>query len=54
MQESFLRKVLTTALAGLAAAGMLWAFRHIVSSALYESGEGWRDSLKKPTPARTR
>jgi len=36
--------------AGFAAACLLWAFRHIVQEAFYEtSNEGWRDSLKGST-----
>lgn len=47
MQDSFLRKLLSTLMLGFAAACLLWAFRHLVVQALYETGPGWRDMFKK-------
>lgn len=54
LQQSFMQKVLTTVLAGLAAACLLWVFRHFVEQAFYESNEGWKDMYKRSTPASTR
>ena len=45
MQHPFQHKLLMTAMAGLAAACLLYAFRHIVQQAFYESNEGWKTSL---------
>lgn len=47
MQDSFLRKLISTVMLGFAAACMLWAFRHVVVQALYETGPGWRDMFNK-------
>ena len=38
-------------MAGLAAACLLWTYRHIVERSRYEMAEGWRDSLYT-TPAK--
>ena len=54
MRDSFLRKFVSTVLAGLAAAALLWFFRHVVEQARYETNEGWREMFKKPTPAQRR
>ena len=45
MQNTFTHKLIMTAMAGFAAACLLWAFRHIVQQAFYETGEGWKKSL---------
>ena len=45
MQHTFTHKLLMTAMAGFAAACLLYAFRHIVHQAFYESNEGWKTSL---------
>ena len=45
MQSTFTHKVLMCMLAGFGAASMFWVFRHFVQEAIYESGEGWKDSL---------
>ena len=45
MQSTFTHKLLMCAIAGFAAACMLYAFRHIVQQAFYESNEGWKNSL---------
>ena len=51
MQNTFTHKILMTAMAGFAAACLLYAFRHIVQQAFYESNEGWKTSLyERSTP----
>ena len=45
MQSTFTHKVLMCMIAGFGAASMFWVFRHFVQEAIYESGEGWKDSL---------
>lgn len=45
MQNTFTHKILMTAMAGFAAACLLYAFRHIVEQAFFESNEGWKTSL---------
>jgi hypothetical protein len=45
MQNTFTHKLLMTAMAGFAGACLLYAFRHIVQQAFYESNEGWKKSL---------
>jgi|GEM_PF-1703388 len=45
MQNTFTHKLIMTGMAGFAAACMLYAFRHIVQQAFYESNEGWKKSL---------
>jgi hypothetical protein len=47
MQDSFLRKLISTVMMGFAAACLLWVFRNVVAQALYETGPGWRDMFKK-------
>jgi len=50
VQGTFTHKFLMMMFAGLAAACLFWAFRHIIQEAFYEtSNEGWRDSLKGGT-----
>jgi zinc transporter ZupT len=52
--NSFTHKFLMTVFAGFAAACMLYLFRHIVQQAFYESGEGWKSSMKaRVTPPPT-
>jgi hypothetical protein len=51
LQQTFTQKMLLTIIAGFAAACLLWAFRHMVEQAFYESNEGWKD-MYKSTPAR--
>jgi len=45
MTNTFTHKLIMTAMAGFAAACLLYAFRHIVQQAFYESNEGWKNSL---------
>ena len=45
MQNTFTHKVLMCMLAGFGAASMFWVFRHFVQEAIWESGEGWKESL---------
>ena len=54
MQNTFTHKVLMCMIAGFGAACMVWAFRHIVQEAFWESGAGWRESLKGGTAERPR
>jgi hypothetical protein len=50
MQSTFTHKFLMMIFAGFGAACMLWAFRHVVQEAFYESSnDGWRDSLHGST-----
>ena len=52
--DSFTHKFLMTLACGFAAACMLFLFRHIVQQAFYESGEGWKSSMKgRVTPPPT-
>jgi hypothetical protein len=53
MGNTFTHKLIMTGMAGFAAACMLYAFRHIVQQAFYESSaEGWKKSLyEKSTPS---
>ena len=52
--NSFTQKVLMMIFAGFAAACLLYAYRHIVQQAFYESNEGWKESLYHGRPARGR
>jgi hypothetical protein len=45
MQNTFTHKLIMTGFAGFAAACLLFAYRHIVQQAFYESNEGWKNSL---------
>ena len=47
MGNSFLQKFMLMVVAGLVAAGMIYLFRHIVQQAIWESGEGWQETLHK-------
>ena len=50
LQQSFMQKLWTTVAAGLAAACLLWAFRHILEEAMWETSDaGWRESLHGKT-----
>jgi hypothetical protein len=53
MSNSFSQKFMLMVFAGFMAAGMLYVFRHVVQQAMWESGDGWYESLKK-TPAQKR
>lgn len=46
MGNSFLQKFVLMVIAGLAAACLIYLFRHIVEQAYYETGPGWRESMK--------
>ena len=49
--STFTHKFLMSVFCGFAAACLLYAFRHIVQQAFYESNEGWKKSLyEKSTP----
>jgi hypothetical protein len=49
--STFTHKLFMTVICGFAAACLLYAFRHIVQQAFYESNAGWRSSLyQKSTP----
>ena len=49
MGNSFLQKFMLMIAAGFVAACMIYLFRHIVQQAIWESGEGWQESLhQKP------
>ncbi|HEX8296787.1 MAG TPA: hypothetical protein VF593_10825 [Chthoniobacteraceae bacterium] len=51
LQSTFTQKFLMTMVCGFAAACLLYAFRHIVQQAFYESNEGWKSSLyERSTP----
>jgi hypothetical protein len=52
MSSTFSQKFLLMIAAGFAAACLLWAFRHIVQQALWETSDaGWKQSLyQKPAP----
>ena len=53
LQQSFMQKFWTTVAAGLAAACLLWAFRHILEEAMWETSDaGWRESLHGKTKIR--
>ncbi len=52
MQNTFTHKLLMALIAGFAAACLLWAFRHIVNQAFYESNEGWREMFNTPKKGR--
>ncbi len=43
-----------SAFAGFAAACLLWMFRHFVQQAFWESGEGWKESMKGKTSEQAR
>jgi hypothetical protein len=53
MGNTFSQKFMLVVAAGFMAAGMLYLFRHVVQQAMWESGDGWHESLKK-TPAQKR
>jgi hypothetical protein len=52
MSSTFSQKFLLMVAAGFVAACLLWAFRHIVQQALWETSDaGWKQSLyQKPAP----
>jgi hypothetical protein len=53
LQQSFMQKFWTTVAAGLAAACLLWAFRHFVEEALWETSDaGYKQSLHGKTMQR--
>ena len=55
VQSTFTQKFIMMVVAGFAAACLLWAFRHIVQEAFYEtSNEGWKDSLNGSTAEKRR
>jgi hypothetical protein len=46
MVSTFTHKILMMVFAGFVAACLLWAFRHIVQEALFETSDaGWKESL---------
>ena len=50
MGNSFLQKFMLTIAIGFVAACMIYLFRHIVQQAIWESGEGWQETLhQRPT-----
>jgi hypothetical protein len=50
MRESFTHKFIMTILAGFAAAGLFWVYRHVVVRSIYEtSDEGYKEMFQ-PTP----
>jgi len=52
--STFTHKLLMAIFSGFAAACLLFLFRHIVQQAFYESGEGWKASMKaRVTPPPT-
>lgn len=54
LQSTFSQKLMMAIIAGFAAACLLYAFRHIVQQAFWESGEGWKKSLyQNSTPPPT-
>ncbi len=53
MQHNFMQRVMMAMLAGLAAAALVWFYRHIVEQSRYEMNEGWRENLKG-TPTQRR
>ena len=53
MSNSFAQKFMLMVFAGMVAAGVLYIFRHVVQQAMWETGDGWYESMKK-TPAQTR
>ena len=53
MGNSFSQKFMLMIFAGFVAAGILYIFRHVVNQAMWESGDGWHESMRK-TPAQRR
>jgi hypothetical protein len=51
LQQTFFQKILLMIFSGFAAACLVWVFRHIVHEAFWETGEGWKESLK-PVPTK--
>ena len=46
LQQTFLQKFILMLLSGFAAACLLYVARHVVYQAFWETGEGWKESLK--------
>jgi len=49
MQHTFTHKVLMCLISGFGAACLFWVFRHFVQEAIWESGAGWKESLRGET-----
>lgn len=49
LQQTFFQKFMLMIFFGFMAACGVWAFRHIVQQAFWETGAGWKESLyQKP------